>query len=176
MPHIITLFIIFGSLAVIPLICKIQGLHTEPQDKWTDWHYSIFSIDGDSIYIAAPTNRKAKRAHLVTKDNCNAVLSCDGNDIIYDVRDIKYIIPKQNIDKVITGKDYYPAIRLLEGDKERFIVIKIKIDDCIKMKIDNDTMLLASKEGYDNAVVMDMVLTDEDQTLLINTLLSWIQR
>lgn len=177
MSPIICLIIILGVFIFIPLSWKMQDKLAKSRNEWNDFYHTVITIEGNTIYLAGPLNRKAKKNGKVTEDNYSAKLSFENHNIVYEFKELKFIIPAFSIEKIMSGKEHYPFIRMDEGDLERFVVIKIKVGEYFKTEIEGEQPFnTVSKEGYDNTVVIELCFTEQTQQLLIDTLNSWIHQ
>lgn len=173
MSPIVSILIIIGICALIPLSWKLIDKYKETQTEWTDFTHTVFTVEDKAIYLAGPFNQKAKKSGKITEDNCTAKIFYQDKSIVYSEADVEHIIPIDAIEKIMTGREYYSVIRMSEGEKEAEIVIKIKTGATIHINVGGQNMSRISKEGYNNTVIINKYFTEQDRKYLIDTIYSW---
>lgn len=175
--ELIGLIVVLIAFIAIPLIWKILIKYSN-SDKWTNWKNGVMSINVNDIYLAGSINRRAKKAGIVTSENCDAFIHFNSDSVVYQPNEeIRYVIPLTAIDSIVDGVDYYSIIRYNDNSPHHEIIIKIKIDSSIKVIVNNEEMVRKSKHGYDNTVnIYDLNLVDSDHKMLLDKLINLIKK
>ena len=139
----------------------------EKSNKHTNYQNGVISVDSNYIFLAAPLNRKAKRAGVMTKDNCDAYIVINDQRMIYNDGSVEYRIPLSAIKEISDGAKS-DMLNHRNSYMMHEITIHLNVGSYIEMCIEeSETGMRKSEPGHNNTVVIDdLLLTLDDHNAL----------
>ena len=139
----------------------------EKSNKHTNYQNGVISVDSNYIFLAAPLNRKAKRAGVMTKDNCDAYIVINDQRMIYNDGSVEYRIPLSAIKEISDGAKS-DMLNHRNSYMMHEISIHLTVGSYIELCIEeSETGMRKSEPGHNNTVVIDdLLLTLDDHNAL----------